>query len=125
MVARGDGSAGATAGAGAALLVDDEELVRTSVSAMLQELGYATTEAESAPEALELLDNGKHFDLVVTDHLMPGMTGTDLAAEIKRRDPGQRIVIISGYSDLDQIAPDLTRLAKPFRQDELAEAIGA
>jgi PAS domain S-box-containing protein len=123
MAARGDGSVGAAAGAGAALLVDDEELVRTSVSAMLQDLGYATTEAESAPAALDLLDKGERFDLVITDHLMPGMTGTALAAELKRRDPAQRIVIISGYSDLDQIAPDLTRLAKPFRQDELAQAI--
>jgi PAS domain S-box-containing protein len=125
VAAPGDGSVGATAGAGAALLVDDEELVRTSVSAMLQDLGYATTEAESAPAALDLLDKGERFDLVITDHLMPGMTGTDLAAELKRRDPAQRIVIISGYSDLDQIAPDLTRLAKPFRQHELAQAIGA
>jgi len=121
---RGDGSADGTRSAGAALLVDDEELVRESVSAMLQDLGYATTEAESAPEALDRIDKGERFDLVVTDHLMPGMTGTDLAAEIRRRDPRQRIVIISGYSDLDQIAPDLPRLAKPFKQEELAQAIG-
>lgn len=121
----GNGSAEPRRAAGAALLVDDEELVRASVGAMLDDLGYAITEADSAPAALDLLDKGQSFDLVVTDHLMPGMTGTDLAAAIKERNPDQRIIIISGYSDLDQIAPDLPRLAKPFKQEDLAEAIGA
>jgi PAS domain S-box-containing protein len=110
---------------GKVLLVDDEDVVRASVASMLDDLGYEVTEADSAAAALALLDQRDGFDLIVTDHLMPGMTGTELAAEVKRRKPGQRLVIISGYSDLDQIAPDLPRLAKPFKQDELVQVIGA
>ncbi|MFD1611806.1 ATP-binding protein [Sphingomonas tabacisoli] len=109
--------------AGTALLVDDEPLVRMSVAAMLDSLGYTVTEAESAPEALRLIESAKDFDVIVTDHLMPGMTGTELAAEVKRGRPDQRVVIISGYSDLDEIAPDFPRLAKPFKEDELAQLI--
>jgi PAS domain S-box-containing protein len=108
---------------GRALLVDDEELVRASVSEMLADLGYGVTETDSATRALALIDGEKSFDLVVTDHLMPGMTGTELASELRRRTPELRIVIISGYSDIDEIAPDFIRLTKPFRQEELAEAI--
>lgn len=111
--------------AGNALLVDDEELVRASVGAMLADLGYAVTEAGSAKEGLHLVENGQMFDLIVTDHLMAGMTGTQFAEEIRQRFPPQRIVIISGYSELDDIAPHFSRLAKPFRRDELAAAISA
>ncbi len=62
-----------------ALLVDDEKLVRMSTADMLGELGYAVVEAASGEEAMRLVDRGAHFDLLVTDHLMPGLTGTDLA----------------------------------------------
>lgn len=109
--------------AGTALLIDDEELVRTSVNAMLTELGYIVTEAASGAQALTLIGDESGFDLIVTDQLMPGMTGTELAAEVKRRKPEQRIVIISGYSELDEIGIGIPRLAKPFRQEELADAI--
>ena len=115
-------AAGAKA-AGNALLVDDEALVRASVGAMLSDLGYEVTEAGSGAEALRLINGTNPFDLIVTDHLMPGMTGTELAEEVRRRAPDQRIVIISGYSDIDEIAPDFARLSKPFRQEELAQAI--
>lgn len=122
----------ATAGApadlqhtGSALLVDDEDLVRASVAAMLANLGYDVIQAGNGDEALKLVNQHGRFDLIVADHLMPGMTGTELAAEVKRMEPGQRVIIISGYSDLDQIAPGLPRLCKPFRQDELAGVIEA
>lgn len=57
-----------------ALLVDDEEAVRISTAAMLAELGYVVIEAASAEEALRLIANGAQVRLVITDHLMPGMT---------------------------------------------------
>jgi PAS domain S-box-containing protein len=64
---------------GVALLVDDEEFVRASTSYMLAELDYSVIEAGSGEEAIQLLDAGQHFDLLVTDHLMPGISGTELA----------------------------------------------
>jgi PAS domain S-box-containing protein len=113
------------AASGTALLVDDEELVRASVSEMLAGLGYAVVEASSAAQALALLENGLVADALVTDHLMPGTTGTELARAVRRRWPAMKVVIVSGYADVDDIAPDLPRLAKPFRQDELAAVLAA
>ena len=108
---------------GCALLVDDEELVRMSTADMLTDLGYEVIEAASAEQALRLVDEGAQLDLVVTDHLMPGMTGADLALELRARKPGVPILIVSGYAEAEGIAPDLPRLTKPFRNAELAQSI--
>ena len=63
-------------------LVDDEDLVRMSTADMLADLGYAVIEAGSAEEAVRLLAGDRMPDIVVTDHLMPGMTGAELARHI-------------------------------------------
>jgi PAS domain S-box-containing protein len=108
---------------GTALLVDDEELVRMSTAEMLTELGYAVVEASSAQEALTLLGKGLRPNLVVSDHLMPGMTGAELAAQLRAEGQGVPILIISGYAENAGLAPDLPRLTKPFRQPELAAVL--
>lgn len=105
---------------GKALLVDDEDLVRASTADMLAELGYSVEVAGSAEEALRLFDGDRRFDLLVTDHLMPGMTGTELARLVRSRQPATRTLVISGYADVDGVAPDLPRLTKPFRKDDLS-----
>ncbi|MCR5874822.1 PAS domain S-box protein [Phenylobacterium sp. J426] len=110
---------------GTVLLVDDEEVVRISTSDMLTDLGYRVVEAASAEEALRLLGEGLDPQLVVTDHLMPGMTGTDLARELRRTHPGVRTLLVSGYAEAEGVAPDLPRLTKPFRNADLAEAMAA
>lgn len=109
-------------GAGIVLLVDDEEAVRASTAELLADLGYEVVEASSAQQALEWLDKQK-VDLVVTDHLMPGMTGTDLARHLKRRIPPVPALVVSGYAELEAISPDLPRLSKPFRRHELAACL--
>jgi PAS domain S-box-containing protein len=109
---------------GLVLLVDDEAGVRASTAALLGDLGYGVVEVESGPEALAFLDRA-HADYVVTDHLMPGMTGSELAQIVRDRYPGTPVLIISGYAELDGISPDLPRLPKPFRQDELAISMAA
>ena len=108
---------------GVALLVDDEELVRTSTAEMLKELGYQVVEVCSALEALALFEAGRSFDLLLTDHLMPGMSGAELVRQLHAKYPALRALIISGYSDVDGIAADLPRLMKPFRHTELAERL--
>ena len=113
---------GPAAKAGLALLVDDEELVRGAAAYTLGDLGYEVTEAASAEEAIGLLDGGLRPDLVVTDHLMPGMSGADLARLLLARRPGLPVLLISGYA-LQSVDTDLPRLAKPFRGSELAAAI--
>jgi CheY-like chemotaxis protein len=108
---------------GRALLVDDEELVRMSTADMLADLGFEVVEAGSAEEALRLLQNAPMPDLLVTDHLMPGMSGADLAREARLMKPDLPILIVSGYAEVEGIAPDLPRLTKPFRNAELAERL--
>jgi CheY-like chemotaxis protein len=109
---------------GRALLVDDELLVRISTADMLIDLGYDVVETASAEEALELMRQGDEFDVLVTDHLMPGMTGVDLARLVRSTHPKLPILLVSGYADWDGLDSDLPRLTKPFRADELATSLG-
>ena len=104
---------------GTALLVDDEDLVRMSTADMLTDLGYEVVEANSAEDALRLIQDGIQPDLLVTDHLMSGISGAELARHLKARRPALPVLIVSGYAETDGIAPDLPRLTKPFRNAEL------
>ncbi len=110
---------------GRVLLVDDEDVVRMTTADMLTDIGYDVVEANSAETALRQLDAGMAVDLLITDHLMPGMTGADLARSFKSRRPGKPVLIVSGYADTEAIAPDLPRLAKPFRQAELVNMLSS
>lgn len=104
---------------GTALLIDDEDLVRMSTAHMLADLSYNVVEAASAEEALTMLDAGLTPDVLITDHLMPGMSGADLARRLKRTHPTLPVLIVSGYADEDGIDADVPRLTKPFRNAEL------
>lgn len=108
---------------GTAIVVDDEDLVRASTAHMLSDLGYRVVEARSGEEALRLLDGADDIELLVTDHLMPGITGTDLAAKARKLRPGVRVLVVSGYADTKGISPDTPRLTKPFRQSDLAKSL--
>jgi CheY-like chemotaxis protein len=101
------------------LLVDDEELVRASTADMLAEMGYAVVQAVSAEEALKLVEEGLAPDVLVTDYLMPGMNGNDLAHELRCRWPALPVLLVSGFADAESIAPDFARLVKPFRHTDL------
>lgn len=108
---------------GTVLLVDDEEIVRVSTAAMLGELGFEVIEARSGEEAMQVIGDVGNIGLVVTDHLMPGMTGTDLALAVRSRRPDLQVLLISGYAEGVGVDSSLARLAKPFKKDELADAI--
>ncbi len=114
-----------SANCGTALLIDDEELVRMSTADMLVELGYVVVEAGSAEGALQLVEDGLVPDIVVTDHLMPGMNGADLARLLQGKQPDLAVLLVSGYADAAGIPLDLPRLTKPFRSADLAAAVGA
>ena len=96
-----------------------------STADMLGDLGFDVVEASSAEEALGLLQHGALPDLLVTDHLMPGMSGVELAREARLLKADLPILIVSGYAELDGIASDLPRLTKPFRNAELAERLAS
>ncbi|WP_139020733.1 PAS domain S-box protein [Bradyrhizobium sp. ORS 285] len=108
---------------GRALLVDDEDLVRASTADMLERLGFAIVEASSAEEALRIVHRGEPIDLLVTDHLMSGMSGVELARIVLTTRPDAGVLIISGYAEAEGLAPDLPRLSKPFKSDELASVL--
>ena len=105
------------------LVVDDEKEVREILAEALQDFGYGVVTAASGEEALPVLNNGRIIDLVITDVRMPGMSGPELADEIRQRWPGVKVVLISGYF-LPQ-AVQQRFLKKPFHMKELASIVRA
>jgi signal transduction histidine kinase len=105
------------------LVVDDDPIVAAGTAAMLEDLGHVAVEAASGEAALQLLCAEAGFDMVITDHLMPGMTGTELARRIRGSWPQLPVVIATGYAEFaaETNAAALPRLAKPYRQHDLAE----
>lgn len=102
------------------LVVDDDPLIAMNAVDMLEELGHTAIEANSGKQALEILKAGQHVDLIVTDHSMPGMTGTELAAVARREHPEMPILLATGYADLPHgQKSDLPRLSKPYLQAQL------
>lgn len=114
---------GSALGSGTVLLVEDEDAVRESTAQMLSDLGYEVSAAASALEAWTSIENGFEPDLLVTDHVMPGMTGTELARRTRQRFPGKQVLIVSGYAEEAGIDPDLPRLTKPFLASDLKAAL--
>src|SRR5215218_146384 len=108
------------------VVVDDDSLVLTNTAAMLEDLGHEVIEATSGEQALRVLRRGKRIDLLITDQVMPGMTGTQLIAAIRAEWPHLPVILATGYAELPaETDPDLLRLSKPFLQDDLARAIAA
>lgn len=106
------------------LLVDDDALITASTAAILEDLGHQVIEASSGANALEALRSGAQIDLVITDHAMPSMTGTELARQIRQAWPNLPIILASGYADLPGGEEAwLPRLAKPYRLNDLAAHI--
>ncbi len=103
------------------LLVDDDELVSKSAVAMLEDLGHEVVTATSASDALELLLSGTVVDCVITDHAMPGMTGLELATQLRSRWPTLPVVLATGYADALDLGPQsIPFLAKPYRLQTLS-----
>jgi len=105
------------------LLIDDEELVRTATAEMIRDLGHSVVEASGAAEALARLDQGLSVDAVVTDYMMPGIDGGELARRVAQTHPEMPILVITGYAGPTEDMVDLPRLAKPFGQAEIAAAL--
>ena len=106
------------------LLVEDEDAVRGAVSRMLKRSGYSVVEARDAEEGMALLDQGEpRFDLLVTDLVLPKMSGPELARIYSDRCPKGKILFVSGYPADRVTEPgfpgDGAFLAKPFRRQDL------
>ncbi len=107
------------------LLVDDEMLVRSGTAMMLDELGHDVTEAASGRQALGILADHPHYDLVVTDYRMPDMDGMEMIAEARKLSPGLKAILMTGYDADDPRFADLQAgsLSKPFGLDDLQQAL--
>jgi PAS domain S-box-containing protein len=110
----------------AILAVDDDALVLMNTAMMLEEMGHTVREAINGRAALQVLESGEPIDLVISDHSMPGMTGSQLASTIRASWPSIPIILATGYAELPPgSANDLPRLSKPFSQQDLAKAVAA
>lgn len=108
------------------LVVDDAEVIRKMVCAMLVQNGYGCLEASDGNQALQALAD-ERVHLVLTDVLMPGMGGPELAQRLSQERPEVRIMFMSGYSD-HPVVRSVERtpgifLAKPFTAGVLMEKI--
>ena len=107
------------------LVVDDDPIVAAGTAAMLEDLGHGAIEASSAEIALAGVEFESGIDFVITDHAMPGMTGTDLAERIRRTWPGVPVVLASGFAEVPGDELGLPRLSKPYRQEDLARLLAS
>jgi len=111
------------------LVVEDEEHVRRLVERILRQLGYRVASAGNASEALGLSsDLLGSIDLLITDVVMPGASGVELAEQLRERWPSLPVLYLSGYSEDASLGSKLQEgstafLSKPFQQDELGSAV--
>ncbi len=106
------------------LFVDDDPLIAMSTTEMLEDLGHRVIGANSGLHALDILRSEQPIDLMMTDHVMPGMTGVELAAASRELRPSLPILLATGYAELPEGAQlDLPRLAKPYHQDQLRDRL--
>jgi len=111
------------------LLVEDEDPVREVTGLLLESLGYQVMQVSDAEEALNLVQNNRvKIDLLLTDVIMPGMSGRELAEAFRRYDPGIKVLLQSGHTDDIAVRQGILNaevafLQKPFSIDALAKKI--
>jgi two-component system, cell cycle sensor histidine kinase and response regulator CckA len=110
------------------LVVDDEEAVRLFVARVVQEAGYQTTTASDGPEAIEAASKLQPIDLLITDLMMPKMSGDELARRLRMNQPSLKVLHLTGFSDRlfkerTTLWQDEAFLEKPCSVKGLMEAI--
>ena len=116
------------AGTETILLVEDEEKVRKIVRDFLGQSGYSVLQAQNGEEALDLAQKHSPIDLLLTDLVMPGLGGRELAVRLTQLLPNLRVVLMSGYASWGKGGPEADQsemilLQKPFRLEELGRKV--
>jgi CheY-like chemotaxis protein len=110
---------------GTVLIVEDDDAVRAVTRRALTRFGYTVLTAESGQEALRIAsEHAGKIDLLLTDVMMPGMNGVEVATRVAEISPGIRVFYMSGYADRELVGkglldPDTHFLQKPFTPQEL------
>lgn len=122
------GVAASESGTGVLLVVEDEEALREAICDHLKGLGYAVLQAGSGQEALSIANQAGHIDLLVTDIVMPKMSGRELAETLGKRRPNLKIVFMSGYTNDEALRNGIHELGenflhKPFKLGTLANKL--
>jgi len=106
------------------MIVDDEDLVRNALERSLRKEDHELITAESAQQALEILEQDR-IDLIISDHLMPGMTGLEFLKLVKEKYPEIIRIILTGHADLDMVISAINEgevyrfITKPWSNEEL------
>jgi two-component system cell cycle sensor histidine kinase/response regulator CckA len=113
---------------GPVLVVDDEDAVLRFVDRVLRDAGYKTATATNGPEAIEMAKKIGPLGALVTDVMMPGMTGDELARNLRQTEPGLKVLYLTGYSDRlfkekSTLWADEAFLDKPCTVKGLREAV--
>lgn len=111
------------------LIIEDEAPVRTFSAYALENKGYKVVQAESSEEAMQIIESGGYnLDLIISDVMMPGITGLDMAKKLREKHPELKVIFISGYGEevlslqtLQQ--KNISFLAKPFELKDLISKV--
>jgi DNA-binding NtrC family response regulator len=111
------------------LVVEDDRIVRLMMKRSLEEAGYRVLDAASAEQALHIIQDNSEIGLVLTDVVMPGGSGRELADRILELRPGTSVLFTSGYTDGEVERRGLLRaeaafLQKPFTPQALVRTVG-
>jgi CheY-like chemotaxis protein len=105
------------------LVVDDEEMVRSTVTRLLSLSGHQVDRAASGAEALTMFSENT-YDIVFTDFGMPEMTGAELSRKLGERAPELPVILLTGYTETEKAIDEVDGiLSKPFKRDELESTI--
>ena len=110
------------------LLVDDDELIRASIPALVESFGHHVIAAAGGQAALDMLDAGLEVQLVILDLNMPGMNGLETLKELRQRLPRLPVLLATGYLDADtsralQQAGRTLSITKPYTLEELDQKL--
>lgn len=106
------------------LVVEDDDIVRMLIVDVLEELEFSVLEAADGESALNTLrDQSKLIDLMMTDHGLPDMTGSELAEKARQQRPTLPVLFASGYAENIDVPADMHVIGKPFSIDQLRDKV--
>jgi CheY-like chemotaxis protein len=106
------------------LVVEDNPMSRATAVEIFEDFGFTVFDAYNGHHALALLEARPEIGLLFIDVRMPGMSGPELAKAVRRRRPGIRVVLTSGYVGEEDVPEGFTFVPKPWRMDQVARAVG-